>query len=158
MPSPDERTTWDPSSGNDAEEPVSDGSEQRKAAEERGALDAPSAPEPSWQPETPAWDRPTPRSETTAMPLGGPMDGAATDPATTRLRRSTTARKAATAASTKAATRKRSAARKTASARPATRKSTTRKSPKRVAAGKKAAASRKRKTARARKTVSRRAR
>lgn len=133
MPSSDERTTrewpW-----KDAEEPASESTEQAKEVEEGGSLDAPSGPEPSWQPEMPAWDRPTPRSERTAMPLGGSMDGTATDQKTTRTRRSTAARKAST-------TRK----------RPTARKSATRKSPKRVAAGKKAATARKRKTAAARK-------
>ena len=133
MPSSDERTTrewpW-----KDAEEPASESTEQAKEVEEGSSLDAPSSPEPSWQPEMPAWDRPTPRSERTAMPLGGSMDGAATEQQTTRPRRSTAARKAST-------TRKRTTA----------RKSTTRKSPKRVAAGKKAAAARKRRTTAARK-------
>jgi hypothetical protein len=130
MPSADERTTRD-WPWNDAEEPASESAEEAKEVEEGSSLDAPSSPEPSWQPEMPAWDRPTPRSERTAMPLGGSMDGAQQ---TTRPRRSTAARKAST-------TRKRTTA----------RKSTTRKSPKRVAAGKKAATARKRRTTAARK-------
>ena len=78
MPSSDERTTNDWSqdrSWNDAEEsaPMSTeqaGTEQANEVQEKekGTLDAPSTPEPSWRPETPAWDRPTPRSET--MPTG----------------------------------------------------------------------------------------
>jgi hypothetical protein len=114
MPSSDERTTndrpQDRAPWDDAEKPASDSTEQVEEVEETSTLDAPSSPEPSWRPEAPAWDRPTPRSESMPSGMGGPMDEAMTRPATTRTRRSTAARKAATAATAKAATRKRTVA------------------------------------------------
>jgi hypothetical protein len=129
MPSSDERTTGDQDrpQWNDAEESTADSSEQTREREERSGFGAPSTPQPSWQPETPAWDRPTPRSESTAMPLGGPIEGAATTPSTKTAARKTTTRKSPkrVAAGKKAATarkRKTSAARKKSAT---TRKRTT---------------------------------
>ena len=55
---------------------------------ERDTLDAPSGPEPSWRPETPAWDRPVPRSKTTTVPVGGPRGAEIAPAPTTRSRRS----------------------------------------------------------------------
>ena len=65
--------------GNESTESETGGSDPSREAEER-SLDASGAPEPSWRPETPAWDRPVPRSKTTTSGVGGPMDPATPTP------------------------------------------------------------------------------
>ena len=67
------RPAWAPS-----ERPEDTG--PSREAEERG-LDTSGAPEPSWRPETPAWDRPQPGSRTTTSGVGGPLDTATPTPA-----------------------------------------------------------------------------
>ena len=65
--------------GSDSTESETGGSDPSREAEEHG-LDASDAPEPSWRPETPAWDRPVPRSKSTPSGVGGPMDTATPTP------------------------------------------------------------------------------
>src|ERR671918_1580893 len=123
------------------------GSEPTPVTGEPDTLDEPAAPEPSWRPEAPAWDRPVPRSKPATMPVGGPMD---TTMAPTPTRPSSETRSTSTGRSRTPGRGTTAGARKSTARKPTARKST-----KRVAAGKKAAAARKRKTAPARKAAAR---
>ena len=121
--------------GNDSTESETEGSDPRREAEER-SLDGSAAPEPSWRPETPAWDRPVPRSKTTTTGMGGPMDPATPTPTPSTGIGTAPADRGPTGRSltpgrgptTTTSTAKKSAARKSTAKKSTAKKSTDRKS------------------------------